>query len=583
MTTSIVFSNEYPDVVAKARRELEDGIAKHNRTIIDMKVHLNQLTPISRLPPELLSEIFWFHMVSICHSPNHYLTCQDAWIKVTHVCHYWREVALHSPRLWTRISVSGLDSGRAGELISRSKNASLTVRAVAYNPGNVSALKHVFSHLERIESLDSSLPSDLYKQLFEVPPLSAPRLKKVLFFNMSSLDEEFLPSLKNCHFPSIREAVEAGIPDAMATDVTETARALASMPLLEYLELVGVIRGLNGTFSALPPPSQNVILPRLKTVRLCSSLTSPGAAYAYLLDHLSLPADSRIALDFASSALADIFPLIVDPISHKLTAEGRLGHPGEIRAFAILTHLEHCASGCVLNFWTSVDPVVNPSDRTLPHLQIALPWSANLCQSTWRLCSALPLANIEALWLGCSPGQEPSGATEQIWFDLFKQLTQVTSLRISNQGAVGLPRLLYTRFTSDRPRDNEKYDCPQLLMRKLRSLTLEEVRFRDAEDRDDEFLTDLKDTLRWRESVRELSLRRCLNMDARDVDDLRGIVPSVVWDEVTRWEQPRNPYRRYANHFLDDLDDIELYPFLSDEDGEYDYDDDPYPGYLAEY
>ncbi|TBU36407.1 hypothetical protein BD309DRAFT_818304, partial [Dichomitus squalens] len=90
----------------------------------------NARVAISRLPNELLSEIF------TCLVRDHNSHIEDAhdtydrvygtrlqWIRTTHVCFAWREVALATPRSWSFISVTRRAAVEA--LLARSKRAPL--------------------------------------------------------------------------------------------------------------------------------------------------------------------------------------------------------------------------------------------------------------------------------------------------------------------------------------------------------------------------------------------------------------------------------------------------------------------------
>ncbi|KAJ7276743.1 hypothetical protein C8J57DRAFT_1583987, partial [Mycena rebaudengoi] len=59
------------------------------------------LSPIRRLPPEILGEIFTFHF--ICGSSTSYPSSKRAPWLLAQVCSHWRSVALGTPRMWSMI------------------------------------------------------------------------------------------------------------------------------------------------------------------------------------------------------------------------------------------------------------------------------------------------------------------------------------------------------------------------------------------------------------------------------------------------------------------------------------------------
>ncbi|KAJ8515602.1 hypothetical protein ONZ45_g7015 [Pleurotus djamor] len=57
---------------------------------------------VVKLPPELLAAIFSYVTPRFEHTgPD----CLLRWIRTTHVCHYWRDVAINHADLWTTVSV----------------------------------------------------------------------------------------------------------------------------------------------------------------------------------------------------------------------------------------------------------------------------------------------------------------------------------------------------------------------------------------------------------------------------------------------------------------------------------------------
>jgi len=55
------------------------------------------------------------------------------WIRVTHVCHQWRQIALSYPRLWSNINITKMSPAVMAEILARSKMAPLDLVAVTTN------------------------------------------------------------------------------------------------------------------------------------------------------------------------------------------------------------------------------------------------------------------------------------------------------------------------------------------------------------------------------------------------------------------------------------------------------------------
>ncbi|KAI0055567.1 hypothetical protein BV25DRAFT_1783242, partial [Artomyces pyxidatus] len=89
-----------------------------------LDVHINALSPISRLPSEILAHIFLY---CAAESTTWWKNgIWKGWAAVTHVCRWWRHVALGNPRLWRHIDLP-LSKPWAQEMISRAKSAGVVV------------------------------------------------------------------------------------------------------------------------------------------------------------------------------------------------------------------------------------------------------------------------------------------------------------------------------------------------------------------------------------------------------------------------------------------------------------------------
>ncbi|KAI0281249.1 hypothetical protein BGY98DRAFT_932149 [Russula aff. rugulosa BPL654] len=119
------------DSPERLRRAIDDELESLEKTARTLKLRRNALAPISRLPPETIAIIFSFLSL-----PREYLRLLTgdkqeplAWLRVSHVCHRWREIALNQPRFWSRIDFITLTSDGATEVLSRSKMAPLDLEA----------------------------------------------------------------------------------------------------------------------------------------------------------------------------------------------------------------------------------------------------------------------------------------------------------------------------------------------------------------------------------------------------------------------------------------------------------------------
>ncbi|TFY73441.1 hypothetical protein EWM64_g10571 [Hericium alpestre] len=115
-----------------ALREVEGQLYGLNHVMCALKTQRNALLPISRLPPEVLSQIFqYIAVVEQSYPRTRYFppflgsSGTLGWIKITHVCRQWRDVALADSRLWAK-TVCALPSATP-EMLQRSGTAPITI------------------------------------------------------------------------------------------------------------------------------------------------------------------------------------------------------------------------------------------------------------------------------------------------------------------------------------------------------------------------------------------------------------------------------------------------------------------------
>ncbi|KAI0056963.1 hypothetical protein BV25DRAFT_1789775, partial [Artomyces pyxidatus] len=84
-----------------------------------------------RLPPEVLTRVFRFNALLEPHGIQRSISStrqtEVGWIKVTYVCHFWRQVALGEPTLWADVDV-GLGQEWTTVFLARSKAVPIRVK-----------------------------------------------------------------------------------------------------------------------------------------------------------------------------------------------------------------------------------------------------------------------------------------------------------------------------------------------------------------------------------------------------------------------------------------------------------------------
>ena len=86
-----------------------------------LRLERNAHAPISSLFPKVFAAIFSLlclhEQPSLGGKPGYNL----ARIRLSHVCHQWRELALNQPLLWSHVDLSS--AGSRGEILARAKSA----------------------------------------------------------------------------------------------------------------------------------------------------------------------------------------------------------------------------------------------------------------------------------------------------------------------------------------------------------------------------------------------------------------------------------------------------------------------------
>ena len=89
-----------------------------------LRYRCNALAPVWALPPEVIITI-----LSFLHLPGSPPDPRLTWLRVAHVCHQWREIALDLPLFWSHIDFTNLTSAGAAEILTRAKKAPLHLGA----------------------------------------------------------------------------------------------------------------------------------------------------------------------------------------------------------------------------------------------------------------------------------------------------------------------------------------------------------------------------------------------------------------------------------------------------------------------
>jgi len=110
------------------RQAIDAEIRSFEETIRALRLRRNAIAPISSLPPEVFATIF-----SFVRLPDRLIPAEEpdqlACLRVSHVCHQWREIALNQPLLWSHVDFTALTSAGAAEMLARAKTVPLHLEA----------------------------------------------------------------------------------------------------------------------------------------------------------------------------------------------------------------------------------------------------------------------------------------------------------------------------------------------------------------------------------------------------------------------------------------------------------------------
>ncbi len=106
------------------RQAIDAEIKSLEESLQALRHRRNAFAPISSLPPEIFAAIFSFlRLTASGKTPlgtNHLVS-----LRVAHVCHQWREIALNLPFLWGHVNFTTFSLAGATEMLVRAKSAPL--------------------------------------------------------------------------------------------------------------------------------------------------------------------------------------------------------------------------------------------------------------------------------------------------------------------------------------------------------------------------------------------------------------------------------------------------------------------------
>ena len=135
-----------------------------------LKLRRNALQPISSLPPEIFAAIFSSLCLPGIPSLGGKPYRNVARLRISHVCHQWREIALNQPLLWSHINFDTVSLAGATEILTRAKSVPLYLEAMVSGRHDDHRLgqflSQVQAYLPRIRHLSMSTNSDFISTIY---------------------------------------------------------------------------------------------------------------------------------------------------------------------------------------------------------------------------------------------------------------------------------------------------------------------------------------------------------------------------------------------------------------------------------
>jgi hypothetical protein len=408
----------------------------------------NTLAQISVLPPEVFSRIF--HLVALEKLPF-FESRKRRWIRVTHVCRHWRQVALDDSSLWARISGYQKTTAWISLALARARNAPLAIDLGTPNAETLAMVPAHFAHTREFR-LHDLVSHDLDDNIRKICNLEAPALEH---FELGSTDASPVTFIGTPFFngmaPKLRTFSLSGvcvpwsfIPCGQLTQLEITLineRFVADGPspgdsksLIDLLINCPVLEILVLDF-CLP---HSIIRPsHVQAIHLpCLSFLSLGGSssrVANLLKVLKLPPSTRLRMRCTSENTAPhhvhhLLPLVSAHFHNPASVEMKsleviLNRAKRLMSFTAYTYLPrstypplgggvHGNAALALSFDAEVD---------------------NGVDILGRVCSMLPISKIEYLSISA-----PDTVRSANWSELFQRCAKLTTIEAFGRGTSGL-------------------------------------------------------------------------------------------------------------------------------------------------
>ncbi|TFY64857.1 hypothetical protein EVG20_g5804 [Dentipellis fragilis] len=528
---------------------------------------------ISRLPSELIALIFKALAAAHRESIYPYTWGQRGWhrlgwIRVTHVCRYWREIAIQNSSLWCSID-TGLGLPFLEEQLARSKSSPISWSIHSdISPRQIALVSQHLFHIKHLSCTDLlGRPGEFAEKVLTRPAPLLERLtitestysgqSQLLTILPSGIFADSTPSLRCLSIrgaqlpwllPTLSNLVELKI-NAVTTALYSTPSGSACSPIngrpipassLIYYALPQMrsLRTLH-LAACLPEPTTEgheiVDMPYLEDLRLTGEVTSCGQ----LINHIIIPPRCRLLLHCVltpTGRLGDaefIVPLLVRCAGSAKYATTMLFSDKNV-SLSLHESPNDDAASMTLDQWCTPGLLgrINLAIRCEDNAPQPPDWcSYTLISKLSEGLSPVDIHSLSIVWT--SPAFEPY----RLWHKAFKAFHNIRHLHVCHFSMVMLA-IAWSPVVRDAwgplldqeqlPTAEDLRAFPHLASLSLLAITPDQnflgLTFHEA----------LQEALIERKNsdmaLQKLSLVRC-KMEEDEVEHLKELVPTLRWEK----------------------------------------------------
>ena len=521
----------------ETRSIIDRNIARLEESIRALKSRRNDLSPISRLPVEILCNIFKFSLT------ESWTMKPESWTNFSQVSQQWRTSALSAPELWTNIPLNYPRWAR--EMLIRSKMAKLTIRSShsdeISNPKTIETVKSCLYEMIRVGEIKLTwFPGLTLAEIFWDLPKSAPQLHTLCIRPSTgtafSIPEDFLydtnrlqhVELTNCKIswdsPLLTGLTRLTLQASLKANssIIQVLQALQRMPALTDLHLK----------DSIPDDSEGpftyavVDLPCLRVLNISSGV---GALTA-VLRHITFPHSAILNLtckeiQFTQVDLPNFFSVLATKFLSTLV----------IRSLSLQASDDSQTNNLKFYLWTNalIQDCFPLSEFSQSQLQLVLKWPLlqpyDYTKALTCAFDAMNLPFLTQLQMSCMDCID-----SQTWLKTLGKLPQLERVCVQSSALDSFLEALVYKTNAAKKSKTSYHNVP---FPKLRYIHLEGADFFTTNPTItsvDMLLDYLMERCERNAEVQTLRLDDCSYISFDDVERLKEIVVDVIWDGVEK-------------------------------------------------